>query len=150
MSSTETQLKNVAQLKAPTKNTVEKVALHILCQNCTTFFRQWAPLQAIMIPQSSKDWPDSSYLCNVTQLVESHQHCHFCKLLLASLDRQRFVKRKDVLSMSVWLHFQEKAAKAATVSARVSEQQPLKERESRHIAEFALGSYEGMYDWSFG
>jgi hypothetical protein len=148
MSSTATQLRTVTYHKGPIRDIVEEVALHNICQNCTTFFQQWGPLQWFLDPERTRDWPYSSYLCTVTELVESQQHCHFCKLLLASLDRRPFVKREDVSSMSVWMHFQDEDANAVTMNTLISEKQPLKKGEGRDFTVLVLQRYEGVYDWS--
>jgi hypothetical protein len=149
IASTATQPETAAQHNAPVENVVEEIALHTLCQNCTTFFEQWEPLQWFQMPERSTEWPYSSYLCTVTQLIEDQQHCHFCKLLLASLDRSRFVERKDVLDMNVWLRFEDKDTKMVTVVALFSEQQPLSAGDGKVFAFFVMERYEGIQNCFF-
>jgi hypothetical protein len=145
ISSIKTLSKDPIEKTAPAMTPGSTITLHKLCERCTGFLERWEPLRLVQEPVNSRyqDLAYSSLLCTVAQLADTQRHCHFCALLLASLDRWPFVDRKDVLDMNIWLHRRNKVEDGMFLHALFAEEQPKSAEEGRNFAIFGLETYHG-------
>jgi len=136
----------VKQHVTPKISTPETVPLHHLCEECRIFCESWQVLYWFQDAAGSdhQTRPYSSLLCTVKHLIQCQQHCHFCELLLASLNRWSFIKRYDVLDKNVYLHSRDRGEEFLVVHALFCEEEPMDEEMGRQFASFALEGYRGM------